>query len=130
MTFIKRYNLFESKKDKFPNIKKYDVDGFVVILGKDAQSNDHLTFNMADDEDIWMHAKGVPGSHLIIKIKDKLPTDQVLKQIAAISKKNSKAPKDEQAKIVYCKRKFVKKSKDMNPGQVSVDYKNAYEIAI
>lgn len=130
MAFIKRYNLFESKKDKFPNIKKYDVDGFVVILGKDAQSNDHLTFNMADDEDIWMHAKGVPGSHLIIKIKDKLPTDQVLKQIAAISKKNSKAPKDEQAKIVYCKRKFVKKLKDMSPGQVSVDYKNAYEIAI
>ena len=129
---IKRYSEFtnESKKEKFPNVKKLLIDEFVVILGRDAKSNDHLTFIMADDEDIWMHVKGVPGSHVVIKVKDKLPTDPIIKQAAAIAKKNSKADPTEKATVVYCKRRFVNKEKTMNPGQVKVDYKNAYEIEI
>ena len=65
---IKKYSLFiESKKDKFPNIKKIEIDGFIVYIGRDAKSNDYLTFNLSNDQDIWMHVKGVPGSHVIIK---------------------------------------------------------------
>lgn len=120
----------ESKKDKFPNIKKMEIDGFVVYMGRDAKSNDHLTFNVADKEDIWMHAKGVPGSHIVIRVRDRLPTNEVIKQAAQIAKKNSKSPKDDKAVIVYCQRKFVKKEKGMNDGQVKVDYINASEITV
>ena len=128
MKYLRKF--FEGKKDKFPNIKKMEIDGFVIYMGRDAKSNDHLTFNMADKEDIWMHAKGVPGSHIVIKIKDKLPTNEVLKQAALIAKKNSKSPKDDKIIVVYCQRKFVKKEQGMNDSQVKVDYINAHEISV
>jgi predicted ribosome quality control (RQC) complex YloA/Tae2 family protein len=119
----------EAKKDKFPNLKKVSVDGFVVYIGKDALSNDHLTFNMSDPDDYWFHAKGVPGSHVVIRVRDKLPTKEVIREVAKIAAKNSKST-DKDNKVVYCKIKFVKKEKGMNPGQVKVDNLNAEEIVI
>jgi predicted ribosome quality control (RQC) complex YloA/Tae2 family protein len=128
---IMNFSLFnESKKNKFPNIKKMEIDGFTIYIGKDALSNDHLTFNIANKEDIWMHAKGVPGSHIVIRVNDKLPTNEVIKKAASIAKKNSKSPKDNKVTVVYCKRKFVKKEPGMNNGQVKVDYINANEIDV
>jgi len=127
---IKHFSLFEGKKDKFPNIQKLDIDGFVVYVGKDAKSNDHLTFNIADKEDIWMHVKGVPGSHVVIRVRENLPIDLVIKKAAELAKKNSKASKDSKATVVYCQRRFVKKESNMNDGQVKVDYVNSYEIQV
>jgi len=123
-------SFFESKKDKFPNIKKVDIDGFTVYVGKDAKSNDYLTFNMADKEDIWMHTKGVPGSHVVIRVRENLPTDTIIRKAAELAKKNSKASKENNVTVVYCQKRFVKKEPGMNDGQVKVDYINAYEINI
>jgi predicted ribosome quality control (RQC) complex YloA/Tae2 family protein len=76
-----------------------------------------------------MHAKGVPGSHVIIRIRENLPTKETLKKVAELVAKNSKS-KNEKTTVVYCQRRFVKKEKGMNPGQVRVDYVNAEEITI
>jgi predicted ribosome quality control (RQC) complex YloA/Tae2 family protein len=128
---IKKFNSFnEGKKDKFPNIKKVEIDGFVIYIGRDAKSNDHLTFNIADKEDIWMHVKGVPGSHVVIRVRENLPTLELIKVAADLAKRNSKADKQEKANVVYCQRRFVKKEQGMNDGQVKVDYLNAEEITI
>ena len=75
-----------------------------------------------------MHAKGVPGSHVVIKIKENIPTLETIKEVGKLAIKNSKSKST--GIVVYCKAKFVKKHKDMKPGQVSVDYKNANEIEI
>ncbi len=127
---MKYLKYFESKKIKFPDIRKVQIDGYLVMVGRDAKSNDYLTFIEADDEDIWMHVKGVPGSHVVIRVRENLPTPEILKQAAELAKKNSKAPKDEIATIVYCQRKFVKKGPGMNDGQVKVDYRNSEELSI
>jgi predicted ribosome quality control (RQC) complex YloA/Tae2 family protein len=128
---IKRFSMFlESKKDKFPNIQTKVIDEFNVLIGKDAQSNDYLTVNMANDDDLWFHASGVPGSHIVIRIKDKLPMMNTIQEVAKLAAKNSKANKGSKVKVVYCKAKFVKKSSDMKPGQVIVDYKNAEEVIV
>lgn len=126
MKYIKYFN--ESKNEK-PNIKKYDIDGFIVLQGKDAYSNDYLTLEMAKEDDIWMHAKGVPGSHVVIRVSDKLPTMEIIKKAAQIAAKNSKSVED-RVLIVWCKKKFVKKEGGMNVGQVKVDYINANEIIV
>jgi len=123
-------NYFESKKDKFPNIQKLEIDGFIVYVGRDARSNDYLTFNISDDYDIWMHVKGVPGSHVVIRVRENLPTETVIKSAALLAKKNSKAAKENNATVVYCQRKFVKKESGMNDGQVKVDYTNSYQIVV
>ena len=126
---IKKFKLFkESKKDKFPNLKRMEIDDYSIIIGRDSLSNDYLTTIMADPEDLWFHVKGVPGSHIIIRQKDKLITNEVKRKVAELAAKNSKAKGD--CVVVCCKAKFVKKESDMKPGQVKVDYKNAEEIKI
>lgn len=127
---MKYLQKFESKKVKFPDIKKMEIDGYTIQYGRDAKSNDHLTFIVSENEDIWFHVKGVPGSHVVIRVRENLPTPEVIKYAAELAKKNSKAPKDQKATVVYCQRKYVKKEKGMNDGQVSVDYINAEEIII
>ena len=50
---IKKFKSFnESKKDKFPNIQKVDIEGFVVLVGKDAKSNDYLTLSVSNKDEI------------------------------------------------------------------------------
>ena len=126
MIQLKRFN--ESKKDR-PNYKKLDIDGFVVYQGKDAAANDYITLELSDDNDYWFHAKGVAGSHILIKVKDRIPTMETIKEVAKIAAKNSKST-DDNVLVVYCKKKFVKKEKGMNAGQVKVDYTNAHEITV
>ncbi len=126
-----KYDQFnEGKKDKFPNIKKVIIDGFNVYIGRDAKSNDHLTFNVSNKEDIWMHVKGHPGSHVIISVRENIPSKEIIKLAAELTKKNSKVDKNSKSTVVYCQRKFVKKESGMNDGQVKVDYVNAYEIIV
>lgn len=128
---IKKYNLFVESRDKFPNLKKVDYEGFTIYVGRDAKSNDHLTFNIADNDDIWLHAKGVPGSHVVIKTTNyNLPTESVIRYAAELAKKNSKAKNQDNVEVVYCKRIFVKKESGMNDGQVRVDYINSHFIRL
>jgi len=127
---MKHLKYFESKKNKFPDIKKYQIDGYLIMMGRDAKSNDYLTFIEAENEDIWLHVKGVPGSHVVIRVRENLPTPEILKYAAELAKKNSKAQKDQPATVVYCQRKFVKKEPGMNDGQVKVDYRNSEQITI
>lgn len=123
-----RYEKFLESKKKFPNLKEVQVGDFKVLIGKDSDSNDYLTTKMANPDDIWMHAKGVPGSHIVIRIKDKLPDERIIKEVANLAIKNSKSKGG--GVVVWCKAKFVKKLPEMKSGQISVDYKNANEISI
>ena len=83
---------------------------------------------MSSDDDLWFHAKGVPGSHVVIKSKEILPTPDIIEEVGKIAAKNSKS--SGKTTVVYCKTKFVKKTNDMKDGQVSVDYNNADEIEV
>lgn len=126
---IKSFKLFqESKKEKFPNLKKLEIDGYKVIIGRDALSNDYLTTILANPEDLWFHVKGFPGSHILIKQEDRLISNEVKKQVAELAVKNSKVKVD--CVVVCCKAKFVKKEPGSKPGQVQVDYKNSEFINI
>ena len=79
---------------------------------------------------MWFHVKGVPGSHVVIRVRENLPTETIIKAVAQLAKKNSKASKDDKATVVYCQKRFVKKESGMNDGQVKVDYTNSYQIVV
>ena len=123
-----RENLNESKKDK-PNFKKVEIDGFLVYYGKDASANEWVTFELSSPEDYWFHAKGVPGSHVLIKVKDKIPTKETIKKVAQIAAKNSQSGKEE-VLVVYCKKKFVTKKQGDPVGKVVVDESNSYKETV
>lgn len=144
MEYLKKFNIFVESKSSKPNIKTItDIDGckdFVIYQGRDAVSNDHVTFVLSSDEDYWFHAKGRPGSHVLIKVKDKIPDEKLIYKVAEIAAKNSKPPKNEEGgeiksdkeevDVIYCKKKFVTKSEGMKPGQVAVDKVNSKTIKV
>lgn len=121
---ITKYSKFLESK-KFPNIRKLIVDEYVVLIGRDSLSNDHLTTVMANGEDIWFHVKGHPGAHVVVDVKNTLLTPETLDKICDIVVKNSKVGDVKSVEVVWCKAKFVKKLPGMKPGQVNVDYKNS-----
>jgi predicted ribosome quality control (RQC) complex YloA/Tae2 family protein len=67
---------------------------------------------------------------MLIKVKDKIPTLDVIKKVAQIAKDNSDAKDLDNIKVVYCKAKFVKKENHHKVGEVSRDKINSHEITI
>ncbi|MBP9186866.1 MAG: DUF814 domain-containing protein [Bacteroidia bacterium] len=112
-----------SKKQEtiFP-FKRFIVNEFEIWVGKNAANNDLLTQKYAHKNDMWLHAKGVTGSHTIIKHKaGKLIPNIVLTIAAQIAAYYSKHKGNTLAPVSYMPKKFVRKPKGAEPGQVVID---------
>jgi len=112
-----------SKKQEvvFP-FKRFVVQEFEIWVGKNAANNDLLTQKYAHKNDLWIHAKGVTGSHTIIKHKaGKAIPNNVLTIAAEIAAYYSKHKGNTLAPVSYTLKKFVRKPKGFEPGQVVMD---------
>ena len=93
-------------------------DGFDIYVGKNNFQNDELSFKFASGNDWWFHAKGQPGSHVIVKSNgEELPdrTFEEAARLAAFYSKGRQAPKVE---IDYTQKKNLKKPNGAKPGFV------------
>lgn len=118
--FAVQNGLQKLKEDEpiFP-FRKMMVDDFEVWIGKNASNNDLLTFGYAHKNDIWMHAKDVSGSHLIIKNQSgKIIMKPTIEKAGSIAAFYSKSKSQTLAAVTYTQRKFVVKAKGRNPGAV------------
>lgn len=103
-------------------------DGYDMYVGKNNYQNEELTFHFANGDDWWFHAKGQPGSHVIVKCKGEEMPDRTFEEagkLAAYYSKGRQAPKVE---IDYIQKKHVKKPNGAKPGFV-VYYTN-YSLLI
>jgi predicted ribosome quality control (RQC) complex YloA/Tae2 family protein len=106
-------------KEKF---RKFECQGFQIYVGKNAKNNDELTLKFAHKEDLWLHAKGVSGSHVIIKHKQMQSFPQpVIEKAAQIAAHYSSSAGSQLVPVIFTPKKFVRKPKGANPGQVSVE---------
>ncbi len=93
-------------------------DGYDMYVGKNNYQNDELTFKFASGCDWWFHAKGVPGSHVIVRTNgDELP-DSTFEEAARLAAYYSKNRKAEKVEIDYVEKKHVKKPGGAKPGFV------------
>lgn len=94
-------------------------DGFDIYVGKSNIQNDELTIHFAKSNDIWMHTKNIPGSHVIIATND-APTvpDKTIIEAANLAAYNSKGKDGSNVPVDYCPRKNVKKPGGSKPGLV------------
>ena len=91
-------------------------DGIEIYVGKNNRQNDMLTLKLAGPRDIWMHTKGIPGSHVIIRAED--PPKDTLYQGALLAAYYSKGRGGENIPVDYTERRFVKKPSGAKPGMV------------
>jgi predicted ribosome quality control (RQC) complex YloA/Tae2 family protein len=114
----------KSTDKKVTNVPYFEFEksGFRIWVGKNAESNDDLTLHYAYKEDLWLHAKDVAGSHVIIKHQSgkKIPKD-VIERAAELAAYNSKRKSETLCPVIVTPRKFVRKRKGDPPGAVVVE---------
>lgn len=93
-------------------------DGFDIYVGKNNYQNDELTFKFATGNDWWFHAKGIPGSHVILKSEGKEIPDSTFEQAGRLAAYYSKGRGQEKVEIDYTPKKNIKKTPGGKPGFV------------
>ncbi len=93
-------------------------DGFDMYVGKNNYQNDELTFKIASNSDWWFHAKGAPGSHVIVKTNGQELPDRTFEEAARLAAWYSKNRGSEKVEIDYVEKRHVKKPNGAKPGFV------------
>ncbi|WP_196602256.1 NFACT family protein [Pectinatus frisingensis] len=109
----KRTAVPESKPFKF-----ISSDGMPILVGKNNVQNDKLTFKIADNDDIWLHVKNIPGSHVIIRTAGSDPAETTIEQAALLAAHYSKGKNSSNVPVDYTFCRFVKKPSGAKPGFV------------
>lgn len=92
-------------------------DGTLIEVGKNSLQNDRLTLHARGGE-TWLHAQGIPGSHVIVRTEDD-PSDETLLYAAKLAAYYSKGRNHPQLPVDYTRRKYVKKSANAAAGLVT-----------
>ena len=103
-------------------------DGFHIYVGKNNYQNEELTFKLASGNDWWFHAKGIPGSHIIVKTEGKELPDRVFEEAGALAAYYSRGRGQDKVEIDYIQKKNLKKVPGAAPGFV-VYYTNYSLVA-
>ena len=123
-------DLFPSKRGRSPAgrygpeeparpFRRYLVDGrWEVWVGRNNKENDELTHRAAHNQDIWLHAQGVPGSHVILRTagKPEQVPKTVLAKAAGLAALNSRARHSELVPVIHTEKKYVRKPRKTPPG--------------
>ncbi len=93
-------------------------DGFKVLVGRNNRQNDKLTLKDANRNDLWFHTKDIPGSHTVLVLDGKEPTNKALEETAKIAARHSKAKFSGLVPVDYTKVRYVSKPSGAKPGSV------------
>jgi predicted ribosome quality control (RQC) complex YloA/Tae2 family protein len=100
----------------------FTTGGYKILVGKSAKNNDELTQKYTHKEDLWLHAKDVAGSHVVVKQQAGKPFPApVIEKAAQLAAWYSKRKTDSLCPVLYTPKKFVRKPKGAAPGQVIVE---------
>jgi predicted ribosome quality control (RQC) complex YloA/Tae2 family protein len=116
--YIKFKKSYKSSKTKMSKPMHFvSTDGFHIYVGKNNIQNDYLTLKFAHKNDIWLHTKNIPGSHVIIKSVDTIP-ENTLKEAANLAAYYSKSQNSSNVPVDYTQVRNVKKPSGAKPGMV------------
>ncbi|HET8523521.1 MAG TPA: NFACT RNA binding domain-containing protein [Thermomicrobiales bacterium] len=107
-----------------------DAQGNAIYIGRSGAQNDLVTFDIAGPNDTWLHARGVPGSHVIIRWHNATgdENDDTLEQAAALAAYYSSGRDSSRVEVDITRRRYVRKIKGAGPGMVT--YRNERTIAV
>jgi len=95
------------------------ADGFTILVGKNSRQNEEVTFKQANADDIWLHVRGAPGAHVIIRCGNRPVPERTLRQAAQLAAYFSAARADGQVAVDYTRQRQVRRIKGAGPGMVT-----------
>ncbi len=119
------------EKRRGPFRRFVSADGLQIFVGRNALENDGLTFDLAKSDDLWLHARGIPGSHVVVRLeKGKDPPLETLKEAATLALLYSDLKKSGKGEVIFTRRKWVKKAKGQAPGAVIVTREQSVHVSL
>lgn len=114
----------KSQKEKKETLPYFEVEfkSYKIWVGRNAEANDTLTLKYSYKDDLWLHAKDVAGSHVLIKYQagKKIPRD-VIERAAQLAAYHSKRKNESLCPVTVTPKKFVRKRKGDPAGMVVVE---------
>jgi predicted ribosome quality control (RQC) complex YloA/Tae2 family protein len=97
--------------------------GWTILVGRNNRENDLLTHAIARPGDLWFHAQGVPGSHVILRREERKvePSKRILEETASVAAYFSRARHSKTVPVVYTEKRYVRKPKGAKPGSAVVE---------
>ena len=114
------------KGSKSAPLKVTTPDGVVIWVGRNARQNEEVTFGKGKPEDMWLHARGVPGAHVIVKSGGRPVAASVLGRAAELAAYYSASRSEGRVLVDVTERRHVRKIKGGKPGMVT--YRNESPI--
>lgn len=115
--FMKARNVKRKRKMKKPKPETFESStGIRISVGKNNKQNDYLTFKIASRNEVWLHTKDIPGSHVVIH--NEQPDEETIHEAAMLSAYFSKARESSSVAVDYTEVKHVKKPNGSKPGFV------------
>lgn len=112
-----------------PAVWSYELDGWFVWAGKTARDNDKLSTRVARNEDWWFHLRGMPGSHVVLFVRDGTePPKDIVKRAAAIAAYHSKQRGAGTVAVTATRARFVSKPRGAKAGLVSVRKEVVFKV--
>ncbi|MGI9545236.1 MAG: NFACT RNA binding domain-containing protein [Cyclobacteriaceae bacterium] len=124
--YLKAQNLGQKEKQSVKTVpfRAFDHMGYTIWVGKSAANNDLLTQKYASKNDLWLHAKDVSGSHVVVKHQGSNFPKLVIERAAGLAAYYSKRKTDSLCPVAYTQKKYVRKPKGSPPGQVVLQQEN------
>ena len=104
----------------------YATDGDLIFVGKNNKQNDYLTNKFARRDEIWLHTKDIPGSHVVIR--NESPSEKTIKEAAVLAAFFSKAKQSSSVPVDFTQVRHVKKPNGSKPGFVIYDQQQTVYI--
>ncbi|MEO7003184.1 MAG: NFACT family protein [Ktedonobacterales bacterium] len=102
---------------------------FIALIGKNSRQNEEVTFHQAAQNDMWLHARGVAGAHVIVKSGGRAVPEEALREAAALAAYYSQARGEGNAQVDYTEARYVRHMKGGGPGMVIYERERALHVA-
>lgn len=99
-------------------LSRKSAEGFTILVGKNSRQNEDVTFQHASGNDLWLHARGVPGAHVIIKASGREVPRTTIEQAAQLAAYYSQARGSTSVPVDYTLQRHVRHMKNGGPGMV------------
>jgi predicted ribosome quality control (RQC) complex YloA/Tae2 family protein len=105
-------------------------EGFTLLVGKNSRQNEDVTFHQASAHDMWLHARGVAGAHVIIKAAGRQIPQSAIEQAASLAAYYSEARGTTSAPVDYTLQRYVRHMKNGGPGMVIYDHERTIYVSV
>jgi predicted ribosome quality control (RQC) complex YloA/Tae2 family protein len=104
-----------------PQVEKIEFRGYTILVGRNNVGNDRIVKELSAPDDLWLHAQGIPGSHVLVKrlAGQEVPRD-VVEEAARLAVFHSKAKGSQNVPVFLAEARYVSKFKGAKPGLVRI----------